>query len=86
MKIIFHKHFEKQFKKLSDHQKEEFHERLALFSKDQFHDLLHNHPLRGKYTVYRSINITGDIRAIYKMTKKEVFIFIVMDIHDHLYS
>lgn len=85
MKIIFHKHFEKQFKKLSDNQKGVFYERLTLFNKDQFHNLLHNHPLRGNYTGYRSITIAGDLRALYKMIQKEVFIFIAIDTHDHLY-
>lgn len=85
MKIVFHKHFEKQFKKLSNNQKRAFQERLIIFSENQFHSALHNHPLRGTFKGYRSINIAGDLRAIYKMVKKEIFIFITIDTHDHLY-
>lgn len=86
MKIVFHKSFEKQFQKLSSSQKDKFKARLRMFGEDQFSTLLNNHPLRGKYKGYRSINIAGDLRAIYKMIKKEMFIFVAINTHNNLYS
>lgn len=85
--ILFDKEFHKQFKKLPDAHKEKFYERLELFEVDASHPLLHNHPLHGKYGGCRSINVTGDLRAIYyKMVKKEMFVFITIGTHGNLYS
>lgn len=66
MNIVFQKGFEKDFKKLSLKQKEKFNQRLTIFEKDQFEPILNNHALIGKYLGCRSINVTGDLRAIYK--------------------
>jgi addiction module RelE/StbE family toxin len=66
MNADFSKYFKKRFKKLSVSVRTTFQERLDLFLSEPFHPLLHNHPLYGKYSQYRSINITGDIRAVFK--------------------
>ena len=86
MKIRFHKNFNKQYKKLRQAQKEKVQERLVLFLKDPFHLILGNHPLKGKYTGYRSINITGDLRAVYKFVSERECIFVAIDTHSSLYS
>ncbi|MBI2019098.1 type II toxin-antitoxin system mRNA interferase toxin, RelE/StbE family [Candidatus Daviesbacteria bacterium] len=77
--------FKKKFQKLSQKIKEKFAERILLFEKDQFDSTLNNHALKGSYSGYRSINITGDIRAIYKKTNDEA-IFIAIDSHSNLYG
>src|SRR3989338_8965684 len=64
MRLIFHRNFEKQFTKLREGEKKRIKERLALFLDDEFNPTLNNHPLRGKYQGYRSINIAGDFRNI----------------------
>jgi len=65
--IVRHGHFKKQFKKLSKGIQESFEERIYVFLKDQNNIVLNNHPLLGDREGYWSINITGSIRAIYKI-------------------
>jgi addiction module RelE/StbE family toxin len=86
MKIRFHKNFEKQYKKLKEAQKEKTQERLILFLESPHDPVLGNHPLKGKYTGYRSINITGDLRAVYKFINEQECIFVAIDTHSNLYS
>ena len=84
--IIFHKNFEKQYIKLKEGDKKRFKEKTNVFSIDQFNPILNNHPLKGKYKGYRSINISGDLRAIYKMKTKSCFVFVAIDNHSNLYK
>lgn len=86
MKIKFHKNFEKQYKALKKSQKKKAQERLELFLDNQFHQILNNHSLKGKYLDYRSINIGGDLRAIYKLTIDNECIFVEIGTHNQLYS
>ncbi len=86
MTLRFHHTFEKQYKKLRESEKKRVKERLALFLQDEFNLTLNNHPLRGKYQGYRSINITGDLRAIYKFQEPDTRIFVTVDTHSNLYG
>ena len=86
MTIQLHKNFEKQYKKLKDSEKEKVKDRLQLFLEDPFNPLLYNHPLKGKYTDYRSISITGDLRAVFKMLSETEYIFMAVNTHSNLYS
>jgi len=86
MKIYFHKNFGKQYKKLTKREQEKVKERLELFFENPFDPRLNNHHLRGKYTDYRSINITGNLRAVYKFISEEECIFVAVDSHSNLYS
>jgi len=86
MKIRFHKNFEKQYKGLTKRGQEKVQERLELFLENPFDLQLNNHPLRGKYTDYRSINITGDIRAVYKFISEGECVFVAIGSHSNLYS
>lgn len=85
MIVLYHKEFLKRFRKQSLKIKEKFKERLSLFVLDEFDATLNNHPLRGKYEGYRSINVTGDIRAVFKRTTREA-IFVTIDSHSNLYG
>ena len=85
MIIRFHKNFEKQYKKLRRNDQLQTTERISLFLKDEFNPILNNHPLLGKYKGYRSINITGDIRALYRYQEPSVCIFVIIDAHSNLY-
>lgn len=84
MKIKLHRDFEKQYQKLRESQKKKFKQRRDLFLQDEFSPILNNHSLKGKYLGFRSINITGDLRAIYKSFGKNV-IFFTIDSHSNLY-
>lgn len=86
MKIRFHKNFDRQFAKLRPSEKKKAQERLQLFLDNQFNPVLENHPLKGSYTDYRSINITGDLRAIFKFLSENECVFVAIDSHSNLYS
>lgn len=85
MNISSNKDFEKDYKKLPKNIQERFKERIQLFQKDQFDPILNNHSLRGQYQGYRSINVTGDLRAIFKRNGNEV-IFVAIGSHSNLYG
>jgi addiction module RelE/StbE family toxin len=59
--------------------------RLDLFIKNPYQPTLNNHWLTGKYRGQKSINITGDWRAIFK-EKKDVIIFLLFGTHSQLYK
>lgn len=85
MNVSSHKGFEKDYKKLPKKIQEKFKERILLFQEDQFDPVLNNHSLRGQYLGYRSINITGDLRAIFKKNGNDI-IFVAIDSHSNLYG
>lgn len=85
MNISSNKDFEKDYKKLPDKVQKRFKERILLFREDPFDPILNNHALKGKYSGYRSINVTGDLRAIFKIAGKDV-IFAALDSHSNLYG
>ena len=87
MKIKFSKKFVKHYKKIPRKIQIAFDNRLKVFEKDKFHPQLNNHPLTGVYRNYRSINITGDWRAIYtEIDNGSVAYFILIDTHSNLYK
>lgn len=86
MKQEYHKNFRKHFNKLSQKVQDKFEERLILFLTDQFHPLLNNHSLSGEYEGCRSINVSGDIRAIFYVKQNSDVVFINIGSHSELYE
>lgn len=86
MKIVFHRNFEKQYSKLRPNEKKRFKQRRVVFLIDPYDSILNNHPLRGRYKGYRSINVGGDIRVIYTLIKDDIAYFVAIDTHSNLYS
>lgn len=86
MKVLLHKNFKKDYKKLPRQTQTIFKERIAIFLKDPFEPLLNNHALLGKYAGYRSINIGGDYRVLYKLLSKDVVVFVTIGTHSKLYK
>ena len=86
MKPEYHKNFRKQFDKLSIKIQDKFEEKLDLFLQNMFHPLLNNHSLTGKYEGCRSINITGNIRAIFYLKTESGIVFINIGSHPELYE
>ena len=84
MIVQFSKKFRKQYKKLRAIQKN-IDERLVLFQQDPHDPILNNHSLAGEYKGYRSINITGDFRALYEPIDTNTAFFITVDTHSNLY-
>ncbi len=85
MKIDFHKKFTKKFKKFPKKMQEQFYEKLGIFGIDQFDPLLNNHAVHYPYEGCRSINITGDIRALYEIID-DTALFIRIGSHSELYG
>lgn len=85
MQVRFHKSFRKRYKSAKKMQKH-VDERIALFIDDPFNPILNNHPLHGEYRNCRSINITGDWRAIYKLLAPDLAVFIILGSHSELYE
>ena len=85
MNIFLHKNFRKGYNKLTESQKNKFKERRSLFLKEEFSPILNNHALTGEYKGLRSINISGDLRAIFRREKDSV-LFVALDKHSNLYG
>lgn len=85
MTIQTTKSFDKQYAKLSSKVKEHFKDRLTLFRENPFDTALRNHALKGKYLGYRSIDITGDVRALYTVKGNTVILFGFIGTHSQLY-
>ncbi|OGI70159.1 hypothetical protein A3A09_03580 [Candidatus Nomurabacteria bacterium RIFCSPLOWO2_01_FULL_42_20] len=86
MAITYSRIFKKMFRKKDVWVQEKFRERLSLFIKDINHPLLNNHPLDGVWFGCRSINITGDFRAVYEELGNDCFEFVAIGTHSELYS
>ncbi len=84
--IILHKNFIKAYALLSLKNRVAFKKRRDLFLKDINSPLLHNHSLHGAYAGYRSFNVTGDLRVIYKEIEKDTYVFVLIGSHSDLYS
>ena len=85
MDVSFANKFVKQFNKLPDKSQRQFRDRLKLFLADQDHALLRRHALKGKYAGCYSINISGDLRAVFRYQSKNSVIFSLIGTHVQLY-
>lgn len=86
MIVKYEKQFKKQYKKLPTKYKVQFAERLALFIEDPTLPMLRVHPLKGVYGGYWSMNVSGDLRALYKEEGDEIIIFALIGTHSELYG
>ena len=85
MIIAYHRDFKKRYKKLSPRVQAKLEDRIRLFSGDEFDPILNNHALKGKYSGFRTINVTGDIRAIFRRDAESA-LFVAIDNHSNLYG
>lgn len=86
MRILLHRRVKKRYKKLTKSEQHRFKERRDLFLENPFHPLLNNHALYDPYDGCRSINITGDLRVIYKELDSYTVYFIELGTHPELYE
>ncbi len=86
MILTYHRNFKKMFKKQPSWIKDKFEERVRLFREDMFEPILNNHSLEGEWLGCRSVNITGDIRAIFEELGDDNFEFVAIGTHSELYS
>lgn len=81
----FHKTFAKQLSKHSRKAQAAFENRLAFFLINPFNPLLSNHALTGRWGGHRSINISGDLRAVYELVDDQTAFFVAFGTHSQLY-
>lgn len=89
MWVRFSGKFSKTYDEAPSKIRDAFDKRLKLFLENPFHPQLNNHLLGGKYRGYRSINVTGDWRAIfsaYEGNGDKVIVFEVIGTHSQLYK
>ncbi len=86
MRIVLHGDFRKKFKKFPQGMQKKFIERQDIFLRDPFNSVLNNHELHGKYQGLRSIDITGDLRALYKPVSDNLAFFVIIGTHSELYE
>ena len=86
MQIQFSKKFEKQLKKQPNKVRSTLYRRLDVFLIDKYDPILNNHALQGKYMGLYSINITGDVRALYYEKDDTLIIFAFIGSHSQLYG
>jgi len=85
MRLNYKQKFIKLYAKSPSKIQRAFDRRIKLFKNEPNNRLLNNHNLKGKYGGLRSINITGDWRAIFKQTG-DLFTFLLLDTHSNLYK
>jgi addiction module RelE/StbE family toxin len=85
MKVLYKDKFEKKFKKLNLKIQEHFYERLEIFIINRYHPILNNHYVGKKFPGCRSINITGNYRAIFE-DLGEIINFVIIGTHSELYK
>lgn len=85
MILSYSKNFIKQAKKLDKDVRRKLYKSIRIFTQNPNHPALRNHPLKGKYKSYRSIDVTGDIRALYLQQESQV-IFDAVGTHNQLYG
>ncbi len=86
MSISYSRGFKKMFKKLPARQQDQFEERLTFLIENPYHPFLHNHPLAGPWLGFRSINVAGDLRAVYEELINGEIEFVAIGSHSELYS
>ena len=86
MKIKYSRKFKKQYTRAPQKIKQAFKNRRNFFLKNPHNSVLNNHKLGGKLKGYRSINITGNWRALYSQPKQDGVIFEILGTHSQLYK
>ncbi|PID34910.1 MAG: type II toxin-antitoxin system mRNA interferase toxin, RelE/StbE family [candidate division SR1 bacterium] len=89
MRILRHKLFLKSFDKVPKKIQYQAIERLEIFLDHPFDPILRNHALKGKWIGFRSIDISGDYRIIFRELsdgKYELVELVKIGTHSQLYG
>ena len=86
MKIDYSKKFEKMYRKLDVRIREKVKQRIKVFSESPCHPLLNNHSVDPPYPNTRSINITGNYRALFIFVTETRILFTHIGTHSELYE
>ena len=86
MRIDYHARFKKQFKKLPPRVQARFRIRLEILLLNPASPELRVHALRAKYDGYFSMDVTGDVRALFYYEGSTVVVFGFIGTHSQLYG
>lgn len=86
MDFLWSHEFQRRYQKLPVKVQEKFKERLTCFIADQVDPVLNNHKLTGQYLLHRSINVTGDYRAVYREVDVQTIKWVTIGTHSQLYE
>ena len=90
MNIKYSTTFKKQYSRAPKKIQEKVKEKINLFAQNPIQKTLNNHALTGKLKGLRSINITGDWRAVYSVRinnqSDQEYYFELMGTHSQLYK
>ena len=86
MRTVGDRVFQRQYKKLSKALRDKMWERLALLIADERNPMLKDHKLGPPFEEYRSINITGDYRLVYRKIDTETYYLRAIGTHHQLYG
>lgn len=86
MQYVLSKQFEKDFSKLPKGVKAKAIKALETFVADPMDPQLRNHKLAGSWHNHYSINITGDVRAVYAYIENDIVHFVAIGTHSELYG
>jgi addiction module RelE/StbE family toxin len=78
--------FKKKYNALHSKLQAKTNIRLGIFIMNEFDSILNNHLLHGEYEGCRSINVTGNVRLIYKKINDELFYLVNIGTHSQLYE
>ena len=86
MNITTGKTFDKALNKLSPKQQSKTQQRLNQWLINPRIPSLCDHALRGKWKGYRSINVGGDLRVIYRYVSPQEILLATVGTHSQLYE
>lgn len=78
--------FKKQYKKLPVKFQAQFDTRLRIFVENPTDSRLRIHPLKGTYAGYWSMDVNGDVRALYLKQGDDIILFALIGTHSKLYG
>jgi mRNA-degrading endonuclease YafQ of YafQ-DinJ toxin-antitoxin module len=81
----FEKQWLKYLRKLTDKEKEQLKDRLAIFKEDIFDKRLKTHHLKGNLKEYHAFSISYSDRIVFKLLADEEVLFIAIGSHDVCY-
>lgn len=84
--IVFSKRFQKQYKKLPPKLQRQTKLRIELWQEQPDNPLLRLHRLEGSMARFYSINISGDLRALYEIIGDKVYVYEMIGTHSQLYG
>lgn len=87
-RVRYSKRFQKELQQAPVKIQRAFRKRRELFLLNPHHSQLRHHALTGALSGYRSMNVTGDWRALFSVERaeaEEIVIFRALGTHSQLY-